>query len=57
MKNETIAGFLGTLILSCFLIGLAASIGKPPFWVIVLLVLAGAWYAWFQDTIKNPDAE
>ena len=57
MKNETIAGFLGTLILSCFLIGLAASISKPPFWVIVLLVLAGAWYAWFQDTIKNPEAE
>ena len=57
MKNETIAGFLGTMILSCFLIGLAASISKPPFWVIVLLVLAGAWYAWFQDTIKNPEAE
>ncbi len=57
MKNETIAGFLGTLLLSLFLLGLANSIGKTPFWVIVILVLLGAWFAWFQDTIKNPDAE
>ncbi len=57
MRNETLAGFLGTLVLSCFLIGLAASIGKIPFWCIVIIVLIGAWYAWFQDTIKNPEAE
>ena len=57
MKNETIAGFLSTLLLSCFLLGLAGSINKAPFWVIVVLVLAGAWIAWFQDTLKNPDAE
>ena len=57
MKNETLAGFLGTLLLSCFLIGLAASIGKTPFWFIVIIVLTGAWYAWVQETIKNPQAD
>ena len=57
MKNETIAGFIGTLLLSCFLLGLAGSINEGPFWVIVVLVLCGAWYAWFQDALKNPDAE
>lgn len=57
MKNETIAGLIGMILLSGFLLGLAESIGKPPFWVIVLLVLAGAWTAWYQDTVKNPEAE
>lgn len=57
MKIETVTGFAGTVLLSCFLLGLANSISKAPFWVIVLIVLAGAWYAWFQDTIKNPEAE
>lgn len=57
MKNEVIAGLIGMILLSSFLLGLAGSIGKPPFWVIVLLVLSGAWLAWYQDTVKNPDAE
>lgn len=57
MKNETIAGLISTILLSCFLLGLANSINKPPFWVIVVLVLCGAWIAWFQDTLKNPNAE
>ena len=57
MKNETIAGLIGMTLLSAFLLGLAQSIGKTPFWVIVLLVLTGAWIAWFQDTVKNPEAE
>ena len=57
MKNETIAGLIGMILLSAFLLGLAQSIGKTPFWVIVLLVLTGAWIAWFQDTVKNPQAE
>ena len=56
-KNEIIAGFFGMVLLSAFLLGLAESIGKPPFWVIVLIVLTGAWTAWYQDTVKNPDAE
>lgn len=57
MKNEVIAGLIGTLILSCFLIGLAASIGHIPFWVIVILVLTGSWVTWYQDTVLDPDAE
>ncbi len=57
MKNEVIAGLIGMLLVSAFLLGLANSIGKPPFWVIVLLVLTGAWIAWWQDTVKNPEAE
>lgn len=57
MKNEVIAGFIGMILISAFLMGLAGSIGKTPFWVIVLLVLSGAWIAWFQDTVLNPEAE
>ncbi len=57
MKNEVIAGLIGMLLLSAFLLGLANSIGKTPFWVIVTLVLAGAWTAWFQDAVINPEAE
>lgn len=57
MKNETIAGFIGMVILSAFLLGLAESIHQGPFWVIVVLVLTGAWIAWFQDTVRNPEAE
>jgi hypothetical protein len=57
MKNEVIAGFIGIVLISAFLLGLANSIGKTPFWVIVVLVLTGAWTAWIQDTIFNPDAE
>jgi len=57
MKNEVIAGLIGMLILSAFLLGLAGSIAKTPFWVIILLVLVGAWTAWFQDTVRNPEAE
>ena len=57
MKNETVAGLIGMILLSAFLLGLAQSIGKTPFWAIVLLVLTGAWIAWYQDTVKNPDAE
>lgn len=57
MKNEVIAGLIGMLILSAFLLGLAGSIGKAPFWVIIVVVLIGAWVAWFQDTVRNPEAE
>lgn len=57
MKNEVIAGLIGMVLLSCFLLGLAGSIGHIPFWSIVILVLACGWYAWYQDTVKNPDAE
>jgi len=56
MKNEVIAGFISMLLLSTFLLGLAESIGKLPFWVIVVLVLTGAWIAWYQETVKNPEA-
>ncbi|MBX2837918.1 MAG: hypothetical protein KTR35_13760 [Gammaproteobacteria bacterium] len=57
MKNETIAGFIGIVLISAFLLGLSASISQPPFWVISVIVLTGAWTAWIQDTILNPDAE
>lgn len=57
MKSEAIAGLIGMLILSAFLLGLASSIGHPPFWVIVILVMIGSWTAWYQDTVRNPDAE
>ena len=57
MKNETVAGFIGMILISSFLLGLANSIGKTPFWVIVVLVLTGAWIAWYQDTVMNPEAE
>ena len=54
LKIESIAGLIGILLLSAFLLGLANSIGKPPFWVIVIIVLTGAWIAWYQDTVKKP---
>ncbi|MGI9315893.1 MAG: hypothetical protein ACR2QW_01060 [bacterium] len=57
MKNEVIAGFIGMVLINAFLLGLANSIGKTPFWAIVILVLICAWIAWFQDTVKNPEAE
>lgn len=57
MKNEVIAGLIGMLLLSAFLLGLAGSIGQTPFWGIVVLVLTGAWIAWYQDTVRNPDAD
>ena len=57
MKNEVVAGFIGMILISLFLLGLANSIGHTPFWVIVVVVLLGAWIAWYQDTVKNPEAE
>ncbi len=57
MKINVIAGFLGMLLVSAFLLGLANSIGKTPFWFIVVLVLIGAWIAWYQDAIQNPKVE
>jgi len=57
MKHEAIAGFIGIVLVSAFLLGLANSISKPPFWVIVIFVLSCAWIAWFQDTIRNPKAK
>ncbi len=57
MKDEAIAGFVGMILISAFLLGLANSIGHTPFWAIVVLVLIGAWTAWYQDTVKNPEAE
>ena len=57
MKNEVIAGFIGVALISAFLLGLAGSINHTPFWIIVILVLTGAWTAWIQDTILNPEAD
>jgi len=57
MKNETIAGFIGVVLISMFLLGLSASINQTPFWVISVLVLICAWTAWVQDAVLNPDAE
>lgn len=51
--NELITGLIGMIILSAFLLGLANSISEPPFWVIVVTVLIGAWYAWYEETLKN----
>ncbi len=57
MKNEVIAGLVGTILVSAFLLGLAGSIGKAPFWAIVVIVLSGAWTTWYQETVKNSDTE
>ena len=56
-SSEAIAGLIGVGILSAFLLGLSASIGKAPFWVICIIVLIFAWTAWIQDTLLNTDAE
>ena len=57
INTESIAGLIAVTLLSAFLLGLANSIGKTPFWVIVVLVLIGAWVAWYQDTVKNPPVD
>ncbi len=56
MKNEIIAGFIGVVLINAFLLGLAHSIGKLPFTVIVVCVLTGAWVAWYQETVKKSAA-
>ena len=56
MKNEVIAGAIGMVLITAFLLGLAVSISQPPFWVIVIAVLIGAWIAWYQETVQNEEA-
>lgn len=53
--SDKVASTIGMILLSAFLLGLAESIGHPPFWVIVVLVLIGGWCAAWQDGIRNQD--
>ncbi|MDH3688541.1 MAG: hypothetical protein OEU36_03525 [Gammaproteobacteria bacterium] len=51
--NEIVAGAIGMIIVSAFLLGLASSIDHTPFWGIVLCVLPMGWFAWWQETIRH----
>ena len=64
-KTRLILGFIGTFLLSIFIIGLAHSIstgfagfwGGLPFWVIAVLVLLMAWYDFFDQCVRKADSE
>lgn len=57
VKNaERAAAIVGMLIVSVFLLGLAESIGKLPFWIICVSVLAMSWYGLYEECFrKNGD--
>ncbi|MEP0232848.1 hypothetical protein [Roseibium sp.] len=58
-KTKIIAGLIGTVMVSIFVIGLAHSIstgfagfwGGLPFWVIVIFVLAMAVYDFYEECV------
>ena len=60
-KTRLILGFIGTALLSVFIIGLAHSIstgfagfwGGLPFWVIAVLVLTMAWYDFYDQCLRT----
>jgi len=55
--SEKIAGIIGMGIVSLFLLGLAESIGHVPFWIIVVGVLAAAWYGYYEECLKKPNRD
>ena len=57
MKCESVAGFLGMLLFSAILLGVAESIGKRPFWITVFVVMLGARDSCFQGPAKIPQAQ
>lgn len=50
---DKLAGLVGMALISAFLLGLAESIGKPPFWAIVVIVLTMAWIAYYEEAIRK----
>lgn len=51
--SQRAAAIIGMGILSAFLLGLAESIGKVPFWGIVIIVLSMAWYGVYEECFKK----
>ena len=59
--TKLIAGFLGTALMTTFIVGIAYSIstgfagfwGGLPFWVISLSVLAMAFYDFWDECLRN----
>ena len=62
-KMRVTLGLIATLLLTIFIIGLAHSIssgfagfwGGLPFWVISILVLAMAWYDYYDSSVRGSD--
>ena len=50
---ERTAAVIGMLIVSAFLLGLGEAIHEAPFWVIVVGVLALAWYGVYEECFKK----
>jgi MFS superfamily sulfate permease-like transporter len=50
---ERIAGFLGMALITAFLVGLADSIHRWPFWVIVAIVLTMGWVAYYEEAVRR----
>lgn len=59
--TKLIVGFLGTALMTTFIVGIAYSIstgfagfwGGLPFWVISVTVLAMAFYDFWDECIRN----
>ena len=64
-KMRLVLGIIATGMLSVFIIGLAHSIssgfagfwGGLPFWVISILVLAMAWYEFYDSAVRNKNGQ
>lgn len=54
-NSERVAAVIGMLIVTAFLLGLGEAINEPPFWVIVIGVLAMAWYGAYEECFKKKD--
>lgn len=54
-NSERAAAIIGMLIVSAFLLGLGETIHEAPFWVIVIGVLAMAWYGVYEECFKKKD--
>ena len=60
-KTRLVLGLIATGMLSAFIIGLAHSIstgfagfwGGLPFWIISILILALAWYDFYDSAVRN----
>jgi membrane protein implicated in regulation of membrane protease activity len=62
-KMRVTLGLIAILLLTIFIIGLAHSIssgfagfwGGLPFWVIAILVLAMAWYDYYDTCVRRSE--
>lgn len=62
-KTKIIVGFIGTALVTIFVVGLAHSIstgfagfwGGLPFWIIVIFVLALAFYDYYEECILGKE--